>query len=112
MDVNYKFITEDIGGYGKQYGGGTFLASHLYEFIEFGNITFPEPKIFPNTNIQVPFFMLGDEAYPLLPHLMKPYQRKTLNFRKRSFNNRLSRTRKPVECGFGILYKKWYILSK
>lgn len=112
VDANYKFITVDVGGYGKQSDGGTFLVSHLHEFIESGDITFPEPKMLPNTNIQAPFVILADEAYPLLPHLMTPYKRKTLNSRKRNFNNRLSRARKSVECAFGILYAKWRILSK
>lgn len=83
VDASYKFITVDVGGYGKQSDGGTFLASHLYEFIESGDITLPEPKILPNTNVQAPFVMLADEAYPLLPNLMTPYKRKTLNSTKR-----------------------------
>lgn len=112
VDASYKFVTVDVGGYGKQSDGGTFLSSHLYEFIESGELTFPDPKVLPNTNIEAPFIMLADEAYPLLPHLMTPYKRKTLNSRKRNFNNRLSRARKTVECGFGILYAKWRILTK
>lgn len=112
VDANYKFITVDIGGYGKQSDGGTFLASDLYDFIESGNVQFPEPCVLPNTNIEAPFVMLSDDAYPLLPNLMKPYQRKKLNNRRRNFNRRLSRARKTVECAFGILYAKWRILSK
>lgn len=100
VDAHYKFIIIDVGGYGKQSDGGTFLVSHLHEFIESGDISFPEPRILPNTNIQAPFFMVADEAYPLLPHLMTPYKRKTLNSSKRNFNNRLSRARKSVECAF------------
>lgn len=76
VDAYYKFIVIDVGGYGKQSDDGTFLVSHLHEFIEYGGITFPEPKMLPNTNIQAPFFMLADEVYPLLPHLMTSYKRK------------------------------------
>ena len=43
---------------------------------------------------------------------MKPYERNTLNKRRRNFNERLSRARKTVECAFGILYSKWRIISK
>jgi len=43
---------------------------------------------------------------------MKPYERNSLADRRRNFNVRLSRARKPVECAFGILYSKWHIISK
>jgi len=56
--------------------------------------------------------MLGDEAYPLLPYLMKPYKHNSLTDRRHNFNKRLSGARKTVECALGILYSKWCIISK
>jgi hypothetical protein len=46
VDANYKFITVDIGGFGKQNVGGVFLALDLFSFIDgkiiffFQNLTF------------------------------------------------------------------------
>jgi len=112
VDANYKFITVDMGGFGKQSDGGTFLTSDLFSFIDGKRIIFPEPDFLPHNNVIAPYVMLGDEAYPLLPYLMKPYERNSLTDRRRGFNERLSRARKTVECAFGILYSKWRIISK
>jgi len=60
----------------------------------------------------MPFVILGDEAYPLKTHLMKPFARKDLACAERVFNYRLSRARRCVECAFGILTAKWRLLKK
>lgn len=112
VDANYKFITVDMGGYGKQSDGGTFMASDLFNFIENQQINFPEPSFLPHTTVKAPYVILADEAYPLLPYLIVPYERQNLTEEMRNYNKRLSRARMTVECAFGILYSKWRILSK
>ena len=112
VDENYKFITVDMGSFGKQSDGGMFLASDFFSFIDGKRVSFPEPDFLPDSNMTAPYIMLGDEAYPLLPYLMKPYERNSLTDRRRNFNERLSRARKTVECGFGILYSKWCFILK
>ncbi|KAG8196015.1 hypothetical protein JTE90_028985 [Oedothorax gibbosus] len=112
VDCNYKFLVIDVGGYGKQSDGGTFLASDLYTAIADGSIVLPQQDDLPDTNVEAPYVMLADEAYPLLPFMMTPFKRATLDDSTRVFNERLSRARKTVECAFGILFSKWRILSK
>lgn len=77
VDSCNKFITVDVGGYGKQSDGGTFMASDLFKAIQEGSVVFPPPDNLPNTNITAPYVMLADEAYPLLPYLMTPFKRTT-----------------------------------
>ncbi|GBL93448.1 hypothetical protein AVEN_59657-1 [Araneus ventricosus] len=43
---------------------------------------------------------------------MRPYSAKKLTWQQRVYNYRLSRTRRFVECGFGILANKWLILHR
>ncbi|GBP40870.1 hypothetical protein EVAR_88931_1 [Eumeta japonica] len=70
----------------------------------------PEAKPLPNTNdTPLPFVFLGDEAFPHNNNFMKPYPRSNLNTQRRIFNYRLSRSRRVVECAFGILSNKWRI---
>lgn len=111
-DANYKFIAVEIGGYGKQSDGGTFHASELYRQLQNKQLKIPEPSYFCHTTTKAPFVLIGDEAYPLLPFLLKPFGGKSLSFEHECFNKRLSRARKCIECAFGIITAKWRILSK
>lgn len=42
---------------------------------------------------------------------MRPYSQRTLDNVKRIFNYRLSRGRKTVECGFGMMSEKFQVLN-
>lgn len=112
VDANYRFINIDVGGYGKQSDGGTFRSSALFLYLSEGRLNIPNDCTLPNSDITVPYVMIGDEAYPLLRNLLKPYRRQNLDADKEYFNARLSRARRTVECAFGILYAKWRILGK
>ena len=67
VDADYKFITVDMQGFGKQSDGGTFLALDLFSFIN-GKRIFPGLDFLPYSSVTAPYVMLGDEAYPLLPY--------------------------------------------
>lgn len=112
VDARYKFIAIDVGGYGKQSDGGTFQASGLYQSVMDKTIILPDPAPLPQSDVVAPYVFVADEAYPLLTFLMKPYSGGDLPLSQECFNKRLSRTRKVVECAFGILNSKWCILSK
>lgn len=54
--------------------------------------------------------IIADDAFPLGPHLMKPYSSRGLTNEQRIANYRLSRARRVVENGFGLLSNKFRIL--
>ena len=112
VDAHYRFIVIDVGGYGKQSDGGTFQASSLYQAIMSGTLQIPEPTTLPDSNDVAPFVIVADEAYPLMNCLMKAYGGQNLPPDEVCFNKRLSRSRKTVECAFGIMTAKWRLLSK
>ena len=60
----------------------------------------------------MPFVFIGNEAYPLLRHLLRPYNRKNSHPQTECFNSRFSRARHIVEYAFGIVNAKWRILWK
>lgn len=71
----------------------------------------PPPKRLPGTDIVLPHVVLGDEAFPLLNNLMKPYPRSQslVDQSKAIFNYRLSRARRIVENAFGMLTHRFRI---
>lgn len=111
-DADYRFITVEVGSYGKQSDGGIFNSSATYALLRNNKFNLPQEKPLPNTDIYFPFYLIGDEAYPLTKYLMRPYPRRQLTADKYYFNCRLSRARRCVECAFGILVAKWRILGK
>lgn len=55
---------------------------------------------------------MGDEAFPLMDNLMKPFSRKNLNEEQAIFKYRLSRALRMVENAFGILASRFRILLR
>lgn len=80
--------------------------------METNGLNIPPDTTLPSTAIIVPYVFIGDEAYPLLNNLIKPFNRRQLDTEKEYFNMRLSRARRVVECAFGIINAKFRILWK
>jgi len=61
----------------------------------------------------VPVFVIGDSAYPLLPWVMKPFTQPNVDTaQKRTYNYRICRGRIVVEIAFGRLKARWRRLIK
>ena len=52
---------------------------------------------------------LGDEAFALSKHFLRPYPQKHLTYGKRIYNYRLSRTRNVSEDAFGLVNSRFRI---
>lgn len=111
-DAHCKFLYIEVGSYGKQSDGGIFAGSSLKQCLENRQFCVPDERPIPNTDINTPYVLLGDEAYPLRTYLMRPYSGRGLTEQQEIYNYRLSRARRVVECAFGILSSKWRILRK
>jgi len=91
VDANLKFVTVDVGAYGKQNDGGVFRNSALYQSLETRSLQLPEDTVLPLNELTLPHIFVDDEAYPLTTYIMKPYSRRALDRCKAIFNYRLSR---------------------
>jgi hypothetical protein len=102
VDANLKFVTVDVGAYGKQSDGGVFRYSALCHILETRSVRLSEDTVVPNSEITLFLDLVGNEACLLTTYFMTPYCRRSLDTSKAFLNYRLSRARRVVECAFGI----------
>lgn len=112
VDAHYNFVMVDVGAYGKNSDGGIFAKSNLGKALQNNSLCVPHNAPLPDTDIETPYVIVGDEAFPLKTFLMRPYPGKELDNSKRIFNYRLSRARRTVENSFGILTQKFRIFAR
>ncbi|CAB0035706.1 unnamed protein product [Trichogramma brassicae] len=79
VDARKRFIVIDVAKYGSMSDAGIFRVSLLKKGIVTGLLELPSPSKFPNSNVESPYYLIGDGAYPLKPYLMKPYGKKILS---------------------------------
>lgn len=89
-----------------------FSESSMGKAFSSNTLNIPDIQEIPNTDIKLPFYLVGYEAFPMKKNLMWPYDRRQLNYSNIVFNYRVSRARRTVECAFGILTKKFRIFQK
>lgn len=107
VDADYKFLWCDVGAPGSNSDATIFLTSDLRACIEDGSIGLPDPQPLRFDDRVMPYFIIGDDAFPLQTWLMKPFSRLQLTDSERIFNYRLSRARRVVENAFGILSNRF-----
>jgi hypothetical protein len=112
-DANYNFIYIHVGSFGREGDSTVFENSSFYRHLMNESIQLPSAAPLPGTqNRNLPYVFVGDDAFGLSRHILRPYTGKILSKTKRIFNYRLSRARRYIECSFGILSNKWRIFHR
>lgn len=103
----------DIGAYGHEGDSTLFAISDFGKKLYAEQLDLPDDAMIGDENI--PFFLVGDDAFPMGRRLMKPFvptKKEKLTNDQCVFNYRLSRARRVVENAFGIMTSKWRVLSR
>lgn len=108
-NADFQFQAVDIGAFGSESDAGILGKSTMGQLLETGQFGIPRPKPVSAMGPTLPHVILGDDAFPLRNHLMKPFKGNFLSRENSIFNYRLSRARMTVENSFGILAARWRI---
>ena len=111
-DAKYKFTLVDTGDTGRQSSGSVYANSQLGHAIENGLLNTPHPSKVPQSEKILPYVFIGDDAFGLKNHLMKPYPFQHLSLAERVFNYRSSRARRVIENVFGIPVSRFRVLHR
>ena len=105
VDANLKFIAIDVGAYGRNSNGGIFAKSNLGKAMGSGRLHLPQDASLPGAPYlgPMPYVMIGNEAFPLQKHLMRPFPGRRCSTNQQIYNYRLSRARRIVENVFIFL---------
>ncbi|KAB0805420.1 hypothetical protein PPYR_02390 [Photinus pyralis] len=77
VDADYRFLMIDVGSKGRFSDGGIFSSSFIGRRLRQG-INLPEDEPLYASGSAMPYVVVGDEAFPLLKHLMRPYPGRNL----------------------------------
>jgi hypothetical protein len=112
VDADYKFLWVDVGAEGMMSDAQIYNASELKECLDSKDnvLNMPAPSPLPGDDVDVPYFIIGDNAFGIQPYLMNPYPIRDMTYEERIYNYRLSRARRVVENAFGIMANKFRVL--
>lgn len=87
-DSRYRLVYVDIGSPGSNSDGGVFSTSTLKRLLDENRLAIPAPVQLPQSSDVVPYFLVGDSAFPLRADLMKPYPGQRIGHDEKIFNYR------------------------
>lgn len=72
-DADYNYLLVDIGAPGRNSDGGVFRQITLGKKIINNDIKFPSTTPIDTAVGPIPYYLVADEAFMLLPNVMRPY---------------------------------------
>lgn len=112
VNANYEFMYVHTGSNGSQSDGGILKNTSFYEKLINNELHLPESYLLPGTDMSVPYVFLGDSAFALEKHIMKPFPERNISRDQTIFNYRLCRARRIVENAFGILASRFRVFRQ
>ena len=100
---SYECLYADVGANGRVNDGGVWNKCGFSNAIENNQLSLPTLRCLPGGVQNIPFVLIGDDAFALKKHMMKSYPQQNLTTERRVYNYRHSRGRRISENLFGII---------
>ena len=86
-DADCCFVSVEFGAYGSSSDSNVFKNSTFGKLLESSKLNIPDPRVLPSDaeGLSMPFVPVGDEAFALSEHVLRPYPNKKLTFLKRIY---------------------------
>ena len=110
VDAEYMFLWIDCGSSGSCSNAQIFNRNNSRAKIKNGSLELLAPEPLEQGGPDLHYFLLGDDAFALMPWIVKPYSRRQLTREERIANYRISRGRRVVENPFRILLRQFRVL--
>ena len=85
----------NVGAYGADSDAGIFRECVLYHDLEQDEAGLPPSEPLPGGDTDVPYFLVGDDAFALKSWMMKPHSKREFTAVQRIFNYRLYNPNTP-----------------
>lgn len=93
-DANYCFIAVDVAAVEKPSDSNIFKHPNVGRKLECSQLGIPSSMLLPSDDGNcMPFVIVGDEAFALLEHILRPYPNRNLSIQQRIYNYKLTTTR-------------------
>jgi len=75
VDSNYRFVYIDVGAYGKDCDSSVFQRTNFYRMLTDGRLDVPQPALIQEgSDVNLPFGLVGDQAFSLTDKVLRPYK--------------------------------------
>lgn len=108
-DAKHRFLIVESGASGKRADANIFHKSSFARKLRQGKLNVPPPCPVEVIEEDMPFYFIGDNAYPRSGNFATPFKGLKLRDEEIVHNYRLSRARRIVENAFGILNARFRI---
>ncbi|KAL1485605.1 hypothetical protein MTO96_031822 [Rhipicephalus appendiculatus] len=111
-DSQYLFRLVNVGAPGRFSDGEILQDSPIGERLHEGKLSLPRAATLPRSGRVCLHVFVGDEAFQLRPHFMRPLPGSRTAPEEVIYNYRLSRARRCVKNAFSILVSRWQIYER